>query len=442
MSTPASTIDQRVHQNIGDWTEVTLTTALTASVAVISTSLNEYDDANDDHYNGYWCYVTNFANSTKDRKIYDYTTTGGSCAVRGANFATDVANKATVRIYRYSYTSTIRAINDAMRELSDHLFRYIDDRSLILGNAIWDGHFEYWTSSSALTFWTASSAGTQLAVTAAASTRGALGSTSLKYTTASTTDWMYQSLTENPRLQGLQGKSVSGYVWTMPETAKDPTLVIYTSQAAGSATVQTLQSSTATAREANVWSLIEHDNQTLNDDLTTLEVRLYSKSSTKYSLWDNCRIIDSSIREYLLPEVFQDGDVCQVYIQVSGDADKYADDIMPKTWEPIYNWETFHNGSYKFIRIPMQGNGQQIRLVGTSPLTELTTFTGTTEVDGKYLDLLVAYSCYCLFRNEMGVASSQDTERLQERRDYWWAIAHELMRTNRMVAPPRFMRIG
>ena len=52
--TAASVLDKRLSEAISDWLEVTVTTALTASVAVISTDLRSYDDGSDDHFNTYW----------------------------------------------------------------------------------------------------------------------------------------------------------------------------------------------------------------------------------------------------------------------------------------------------------------------------------------------------------------------------------------------------
>lgn len=436
-TTAASTIDRMVHQNIGDWVEVVLTTALTTSNDVISTNLNEYDEGKDDHFNERWVYITDKANLTKDRKIYDYETATGKLDVRGANFISDGANLATVRVYRYSYTNTIRAINDAIRELSSHLFKYVDDRSLLTGDVLWDRSFEYWTSATALTFWTSLS-GAQAQTTTAGLYRGQRGSTSVKYTAGAASDYLYQTSTTNLRLLDLMGKTVSIYVWAYPQTTDDATITIYTLQADG--TAQTLASTTACP--SGKWTLLKLENQTLNDDLVTVQLRLGVATNAQYAYFDNCRITGGDVNEYLLPESLQDGDICQVYVQDSGNADEMADDIMPEHWTPAHNFETFNDGTYRFIKIPHVSDERQIRLVGTSPLTELSTFSGTTEVDGKYLNLLVAYSCYCLFRNEMGVASSSDTKRLEDRRDYWWAIAHAYMNTLKMTPPKSYMNIG
>jgi len=439
-TTAASVLDARVHQNIGDFIEVALTTALDTSVEVISTNLNKYDDGNNDHFNGRWCYVTNYVAAGEDRKIYDYVTATGALSVRGAAFTSDSSDLATVRIYRYSYTNTQRAINDAIRELSDYLFVYVDDRSLVTNNALWDGHMEYWTDSSTLTFWAVESGGTLAQTTTAGLYRGPLGSTSALFTGDTDSGFFQQTSDVNPRLLDLENQTVSLYGWAYPEIADDPAITLYTLQADTAATAQTLTSTTTAV--AGQWTLIKLESQALNSDLIECNFRLGNATDTATCYWDNVRLIGGAVHEYLLPERFQDGDVKQVYVQVGGHSDYPADDIMPTEWEPVYGWEIINNGTYKFLYLPKTyANNKQIRLVGTSPLTELSTYSGTTEVSGKQVNLLVAYSCYCLFRNELGVASSEDTKRLEDRRDYWFAIAQRYKSTLGMAPPKRFMNL-
>ncbi len=440
MPTSASTIDARIHQSIGDYIQVILTTALTTSASVVSTNLNEFDDGNNDHFNTRWCYVTDFANAGEDRKIYDYVTSGGTLSVRGASFVSDSSDKATVRVYRYSFTNTQRAINDAIRELSDYLFVYVDDRSLVTNNILWDGHMEDWTSDTALRFWAVESVGTLAQTTTAGLVRGPLGTTSALFTGDTDSGFFHQTSDINPRLLDLARQTVKAYGWAYPEIENDAALVIHTVQNDTAGTVQNLTSETTAA--AGQWTLLRLESQVLNDNLVDCDLRLTNATDTATCYWDNVRLIGPAIHEYLLPERFQDGEVRQVYIQSLNHSEFPADDIMPPGWEAVYGWEIFNDGTYQFIRLPkFYPDNRQIRLVGTSPLTELSSFSGTTEVDGKYLNLLVAYSCFCLFRNELGVASSKDTKRLEDRRDYWWAISQGYKNTLTLPSPKGFMNL-
>lgn len=433
MSTSAAVLDQRLSQLIGDFLEVVLTTALTTSTSVISTNLNIYDDGNDDHFNDWWVYITDYANLAKDRKIYDYTTTDGTCTVRGAVF-TDESDLATIRISRHSYTKHIEAINDALRELSGVLFREIDDRTLVTGNILWDGHLEDWVDTDELTFWT-SATGTLLKTTTAGAYRGALGTTSLHYTAGATPDKVYQTNAINPRLMDLQGKTVSAYVWVYPEVANSATITIYTESNDGT-TTQTLASETKCA--AAEWTLLKLEDQAINDDLSVVQIWLSVATNTKDVIFDNVRITGKVVHEYMLPDSLQDGNISQVYVQRGSYSSYPCDDIMPTTWDRVFQSEPFvtSDGTNKFLNLQYSyGSNRQIRLIGTAPLSTLSSFSGTTEIEGNQVDLLTAYAAYCLFRNEEGVPSSEDTGRYRSRAQKWLMEYYRLLPSLRMLPP-------
>lgn len=436
-TTPASTITQRIHQNIGDWIEVTLSTAITASTDIISTSLNEYDEGKNDHYNEQWCYITNFANSAIERRIYDYATTGGSCSVRGANLTTDVANKATIRVGRYSHANTIRAANDAIRELPDYLFRYIEDRTMVTGNVLPDNSFEQWASSTASTFYSARNA-TLTQNTTAAYLRGAIGTTSLNSLATAADGYAYINSESFPRLLDMMDTDIDIAVWAYPSKANDAFMDVVYWEDASSTTVST----TTTCGSAQ-FSLLSRDTISIPNDIEKIEFRFRVHSDGENTYFDSARVNGKTLQEYLLLSDFAEGDIAKVFIQSNGYSDVVADDLHPIEWEPVYNFETYNDGNYQWLRLhDKYPSKRQIRVLGTSPLSELSSFSSVTELDGKHLNLLVAYACYCLFRNELGVASSKDTKRLEDRRDYWWAISQQYMKTLGMSPPRRFMRIG
>ena len=441
-TTAASVLEERLCKAIGDWLEVALTTAATASVAVVSTNLRTYDDGEDDHYNGWWVYHTDGANAGVDRKIYDYATAAGSASVRGASYAAETS-LSTVRVSRHGYTAHLRAINDAIREIgSDVLFRPIEDRSIVTNNILWDGHMENFTSSTAMTFWTANSATIAKSSTAGLY-RGARGTFATKITGVITNDYIYQSSSTNPNLLDLKDSDVSLYVWAYSETANDGKITAYTVNSAGS--TQTL-ASTTTCSSAK-WTLLKLENQKFNDDLTSVEIRLGVASSTKYVIYDNARVTGRYIKNYMLPETLVDGDISQVYIQRTGDSDYPCDDIMPREWDRIFNWDVISDGTYKFLYLPYTySTDRQLKLIGTSPLTELTesgtaSFASSTEISGNAIDLLTAYATYCLLRNEEGVPSADDTARYISRAQRGLNEYNRLLPSLRMIKPRGTMHI-
>ena len=439
-TTAASVLDERLSKIIGDWTEVALTTAATASVAVVSTNLKAYDDANDDHFNTWWVYHTDGVNAGQDRKIYDYATAAGSASVRGANYAAETS-LATVRFSRHGYDAHLRAINDAIREVgTDVLFREIEDRSLVTNNILWDGHLEDFPSSTTMTFWTANSATIAKSGTAGLY-RGARGTFSAKVTGVITSDYIYQSSNTNPQLLDLKDTEVNLYAWAYPETANDATITAYTVNSAGS--TQTLASTTACASAK--WTLLKLENQKFNDDLTSVEIRLGVASSTKYVIYDNARVTGRYIHRYMLPEPFRDGSISRIYIQTTGDSDYPCDDLMPRSWDRIFNWDIVSDvdTTYRYLYLPdTYSSNRQLQIIGTSPLSEVTTFASSTEISGAQVDLLTAYAAYCLFRDEEDVPSSEDTGRYISRAQRWLNEYYRLRPSLKMIRPRGTMHIA
>jgi hypothetical protein len=434
--TTASTLDERLSEAIGDYIQETVTTAVAATAVVVSTALNKWDDAEDDHFNNYWIYFTDKANAGVERKVYDYVSSTGTLSVRGGNLTTDGANLATFRLYRYSYAAKQRALNDAIRELSPVLFKTVDDHTLITGNNIPNSHFEQWTSASYPDFYTDSTAtstsGAFAANTSAAYIRG--GTTSARFTAGVASDYFYISSKDYPRLLDMMGNTINFRCWAFPEVADDAYLQIYTLQADG--TAQTLTSTTTCP--AGKFTLLELNNQDINDDIVKIEFRFGVTTDAKYCYFDNARITGHNVYEYYLPENFQDGELRQTFVQCSNNTEYPCDDLQPTGWDRVFSDSSFvHNdGTSKYLRLPaLYSHERQIRLIGTSPLTTLSTFAGTTELDGNQIDLLISYAAYCLFRNEAGVPSSGDTTRYDSRAQKYLREYYRLLPSVRMTKP-------
>lgn len=430
MSTTTLQLDQRVHQAIGDWLEFDTTTDITTNNLIKSTALNEYDSSEDDHFNDYfWCYITEGNNIDKDRQVTDYATATGQLTVRGAALVAE-AGAVTVRLYRYSYTKTLRAINDALREIFPALYKPVLDTTLVTGNLLPDGSFEDWTSATALRFYSSLS-GAQAQTTTAGLYRGMRGSTSVKYTAGAANDYLYISSDTYPRLLDLQGQSVSLKCWAYPQTADDAYVAIYTVQADG--TAQTLTSTTTCP--AGKWTLLELEDQELNDNLDEIQIRFKVATSGQYVYFDSARLTGIDVQDYLLPDNLQSGNISQAYIQVGGRSDDACDDINPQ-WYPI-NMETYHDGTYKWLYLPDKPTAKRLlKLVGYAPFTTLTNYASTIPVDdeGK-LRLITALAASKLFQQEAGLASSEDRIRLKELQFEWEREYRTLKATNLMITP-------
>ncbi len=343
MTTAASVLDSRLSQSIGDWIEELVTTNLAASVSVISTHLNKLDDGRNDIFNGYWVYVTDKNNAGADRYVYDYATSTGTLLVRGANFTADTA-AATVRLYRYSYTDKLRAINDAIREVFPDLSEPIESSELITGNILPNSHFQDWTSSSYPDFYSVTSA------TAAATTTSGLyrGGNKSALVTATVADgYMYISSDTYPRLLDLMGKTISFKCWAYPSVANDAFLTIYTIKADG--TAQTLNSTTTCP--VSKMTLLKLENQAINDDITKIEFRFRVHTNAATCYFDAARSTGHDVNELILPLSFANGELNRVYIQTAGNAEDICDDLQPTYWQEDFNHNIIDNGTNKYMRL-------------------------------------------------------------------------------------------
>src|SRR3989304_4489098 len=117
MSTSLATIDQRLQESLNDRISVVCTTAIAANTSIVSTNLLPFDGGNNDTFNTWWVYITDYANAGVERQIADYATTTGTITVRGGNLASDGANLATIEVTRTRRTTRVNAINRAIEEV-------------------------------------------------------------------------------------------------------------------------------------------------------------------------------------------------------------------------------------------------------------------------------------------------------------------------------------
>lgn len=424
MSKTLAEVRARLSQNIGDYISEAVTTPLTTSTSVVSTNFAKYTTV-DNYFKRWWCLITSYANIGSNRRITNYNTLTNTATVSGLPFLSDGANLATVELHRYNPDNYTRAINQAARELYPHLYKSIDwNDTLILGNHLPNSHFEDWTLSTVPDKYALSN------ITAAKTTTAGLfrgGTASAKVTATSVGGYLYCSgWTTYAPLLDLQGRTVTFRAWAYPEVANDATIEIYTVQADG--TTQTLTSETNCP--AGKWTLLELEDQTLNDNLVDVQFRFKVATSGKYVYFDNARVIASAC-EYLLPKDFQKGRLDRVYIQMTGNAEYLCDDVSTVVSQvsPVFGYSTHTDGMY--LRLPICYKEHKIILVGSAPLEDdLSSETDTITIDD--LQLLCAYAAYKLFEMEMQPPASDDMAVLAEMSRYWRGQAEALKHTGRM----------
>ena len=398
-------LEELFSESIGDWLEFDTTTNITTNTSIVSTTLNQYDDGENDHFNNWWVYITEGNNVGVHRKISDYATSGGILTVYGANLSAE-AGAVTCRLHRYNRDTKVNAINRAIERIYPALHKKLDDMTLITDNALPDGSFESWSSTTALTHYTAS------AITFAQTSTGGLvrnGTYSVKATAGATDDYYYISSDSYPRLLDLMGRTINFKCWAYPEVADDTTIVIYTLQADG--TAQTLTSTTSCP--AGQWTLIELESQALNDDLVEIQFRFYVATDTKYAYFDDARVIGRSIREYLLPDDFVLGHVSQVLVQTSGYSDEPCDDLLPVHWD-WQNHSIYNDGTNVFLRLKEYNtSAHRIRLRGYKPLETLSADTDTITLEAHRIPLLIAQAKVIFWELEETPVAINDVARFQ-----------------------------
>ena len=439
MTTNLSTLEQRLGQAIGDDLEVVVTTAIGAGVTIVSTNLTAYDGGRDDYFIDWFCYITDKANAGVQRQVSDYATATGTLTVRGANLTDDVANLATIRLHRYNRDLYVNAINDAVRETFPTFHKPLDITELVTGNILPNAHFRDWAASTAPDKYSMQDANiTATANTTAGNYRG--GNKSMKALTGASGagKYVYISSDTYPRLLDLMGKQASFYCWAFPEVADDATIQIYTVKADG--TAQTLTSTTACP--AGEFTLLTLKDQNLNDDLVEIQFRFKIATASKYVYFDNARVIGRNQTEYLLPTDLNTGVLSSVEIQAEGRSDYWADDLQPRAWEEVHDWEILDNGTDKFLKLGfLYDDHRLLRLRGYTPLSTVSAFTDTIEIDGRLLNRFLAYAKYKLFQSIEVPIASQDVGRyeLQSAKAY---NEYQRLSNLKMKMPKLQLKIG
>ncbi len=434
-TTTLAALLQNFSEQIGDHLTFSTTTNITTNQLVISTDLTSFDDGQDTAFVDWWVYIDGTNNAGVLRQVSLYTSSTGTLTVRGAALSSE-SGSVTCYLHKLNRDTKKLALNRASEQEEEVLFRKIDDRTLVTGNILPDSHFEDWTSSSALRLYTGNNS-TLAQTTTAGLTRGPRGTTSCQVSATSGNGDVRISSDTWPRLLDIMDTDVDIFVWAYPSTADDPVATIYTKDKDG--TEQTFP--TTTSAVASVWTLLKLETQAIPDNLDEVQVRLSVATSGQNAYFDDLRLFARDSREHLLPEPLRDGEVQQVYVQASGYSDEISDDLFPENWGRVYGSEFFDDGTYKFIRLPLGSSGRQIRLIGNSPLSQLSADADTIEISGQRLNLLIARAAVILYVLEQGPVASEDVGKFFNQINLWERQYARLLPTARIIKTPGQMSL-
>lgn len=427
---------------MGDYQHGTATTAIEADNDVIDTGLANVKGGMTPNYFRDWYWLpTSGANSTV-RMVDSYNPASRTLVVRGGVLTDDGTTKATYELHKYDPTTKKDAINITARKIG--IKRPLTDLSVITGNILPD--FNYWSSASTHKFWTTSTGTLARTSPGSGFTRG--NRFAMKFTDSGNGD-EYVSIHSNvyPRLLDLKGTTISVYVWAYcVDTDDDAEIEIYTVKPTTTGYIeQTLTSTTET--ELGYYQLIKLETQAINDDLDTFELRLRCVTASKNVYFSDPRIIGRGINDYMLPELFQEGQLSWVRKQTTGAASKPCDDIgFDVGYEDYFGCRTISedvNGTYyKFLRTPDRLAGSyRLELSGWGKLEDnLSSDTDTMTVDDPYSQrfvLMASKQCYEMLSSKLSSASSDKYEREIARIDYELGKLGNLSQ----MPPPTQMRV-
>lgn len=378
-------------QSIGDSLEFSTTVDIAANNVIKSTELNPYDDGVDGYFDMFWVTVETGNNVDLKRKTglpvagTTYATSTGQLTLPGAALTAETAS-VTCRLHQYNPTDKNSALTEAIKEVYPALSKSIDDMTLITGNIPPDGHMEYWSSSTAMSWWSTTNCSVAQA-SAAGSTRG--GTYAAKATNSAASGYVSLNSNAYPRLLNLQDKTVNAYAYALPETADEPAIVITTKDKAGS--TQTLASTTTA--QAGEFTQIKLENQKINPNLTDIEIRLRTAGSATYTVWDDVYLGSDRQVEYLMPDSLVLGSLDEVRIQTATRSDEAMYDPHPFITYPGANvsFKTFNDGTNVYFRllesVPAE---RRMRLIGKKPLETLTSTTDTLTLEADKIPALIA----------------------------------------------------
>lgn len=417
-----------LNQTIGDDTRVSTTTDITTDTKIISTELQQYDGGQDGYFDDRWAYIEDENNAGIERLTGSttYATATGTLTCYGSNFTAD-SNAATVRVQRHQPANCKLAIRRAVEQIYPNVHKRFDNLTLITGNALPNAHFEDQSTAGTPDKYTLSN------VTGAAETsiiRG--GGKSIKLTASSADGYMYVDSTDWPMLLDLGGRSIDMYAWVYPETADDAYMdVQYTKEDGTSATV-----STTTSNDAGAWSRISREDIDIPENISQIQFRFRVSTNGQYVVFDDARVMGKPLQDLLLPDELIDGNIQQVLVQGSGEADDIVDDIRGYNFFPV-SARIIPRGSDVLLHLTYPSTSdRRIQIIGYKPLETLSADTDTITLDTHRLNLIIAYAAHLLYEMEKGSPGTEERDRYEQESRYWLSKYYQMLPRLAMGRPP------
>lgn len=394
-----ATYRQDVSENMGDWLEVTTTSAgASDGTTIVCTALAEEDFGGDDGaFDAFWALVTSGNNDGELRRVartsgYDASTT--TLTVTRA-FSNQVASGVTVELHRNDPRVKHAAINRALQHVHPHIHRRITNETLIVDSILLNGDFEN-TTSGAFDNWSETGSPTVTVET----TTVFHGTNSAKVVASGATEGLEQDRTTAINLQEIAGKNITFKMRVWTATASAATIRINFGSATSESDAHDGDSS---------WRLL-NKTVAVPTDATQVVVELrVTAGNTAY--FDTGWLEIGPVYEYTVPNAMR------TVNHVEQQADE--DDPDGPYWKIDHLWP-----------------GRILRLRGTGPLSTLSADTDTSEVDEDQQQIISAVATAIAFGMLAAQSAIDDRQRLQQEEAKWMRTGESLLSDPRSRTAP------
>lgn len=437
----AATMDQVVtalSKETGDWFEGTAdTNATNPTYTIVDTALVEKQDD----------WVTDGASGEQPSYVYIKTDAGGSSAAPEGEerkissldastytmlvssdypFSAGVANGDTYEIHRtFSRNEKEQAIVHACNEAFPHVYKEIQNRSIVIGDWLANGDFEKWTSSSAPDNWvvsglTASKDGTN------AYTFGLGSSYACLFSASGAAGYIKQDIGQIQDLRYLAEKTVKFYVWGYTSGADelclgitDGTTTVYGNHTSHASSTKVYHPGDSTYRL--MWVEL-----TIDENPTEVTFTIFYNTSDANAYVDKACVIAGDTYVYNISYYdFYNDRPLRVYRLIGADADDDTPAINPQ--KVLLDSSQYHADPSGKLYIDCNlSDGTRLELVGIGLLTTpVSTYGGgtavSTEIDNmnKEGKIVVAEAAKYLCQRRMHNSITQDIQRWQQLYAYW-----------------------
>jgi len=339
-------------------------------------------------------------------------------------FSASIASGDTYEFHRIaSRGEKERAITYACNKAFPHVYKEIQDQSIVFNDWLSNGDFEKWTASTYPDNWVLSTL-TASECTTEQLVFGLPTSSSMKFAASGAAGSMYQSEAEVNDFWKMAGKTVYFYAWVYTTGTSevslgitDGTTTTYGNHTSHASSSKVYHPGDSTWRLMYVW-------QTIADNPTTVKFTIYYDTSDADAYIDKACALAGWKYTYDISLLGLYQNTPSQILALSGaDASDDTPEANPYKTR-VSDYELNPNGTINFKQ--EYRSGKRFEVIGMGYLTPpVSKYGGGTAVSTEINDIdqegqiVIAEAAKYLFTQKLHAAPSQDIERYKELVSYW-----------------------